>query len=484
MKKLLTIAVCFLSVIFIKTNAQVAINNDGSSADATAMLDVKSTAKGVKFPRMTTAQRNAIPTTINDGGLMVFDTDDGGLYMFDGSQWIPFAYTKPNPLEQMKSKSATGASASSYLGRSCDMSGDYAVAGAENDSVGANVGQGSAYVFKKVNGNWVQQARLIADDGAKDEKFGSSVAIDGSYIVVGAPDANAHIGALYVFLRNGDTWTQQAKIVPVGGKVFSYYGGCVDIEGSTIITGAVSEDVNGNSSQGCAYVYTRSGTSWSLKTKVIANDGQAADAFGASVSIYGSYIAVGATDVKVNAIKCGAAYVFVANRAGGYTQQGKLLSNTPTDGSYFGASISLDSNKVVVGSMYEMNEGATTGSAHLFTRTISTWTHNKTFYPSTTSFDLHFGWNLMIKGDMLMICASNEAMGGNEDQGCVYLYKYNPQYLAFSLVKRITDNSNTQSFEGFGESVAFDGLNYMIGAPYTSRYPQAGQGLIFFGTFQ
>jgi len=484
MKKIFTIVVCFLSINLTATNAQVAINNDGSSADATAMLDVKSTAKGVKFPRMTTAQRKAIPTTINDGGLMVFDTDDGGLYMFDGSEWIPFAYTKSNPLEQMKSKSATSASAYSYLGRSCDMSGDYAVAGAENDSVGANPAQGSAFVFKKVNGNWVQQARLIADDGAKDEKFGSSVAIDGSYIVVGAPDGNAHMGALYVFVRSGDTWTQQAKIVPVGGKVFSHYGACVAIEGSTIITGAILEDINGNSDQGCAYVYTRSGTSWSLKTKVIANDGQAADAFGASVSIYGSYIAVGATNVQVNGVPCGAAYIFVANRVGGYTQQAKLLTNNPMGGGYFGTSISLDSNKVVVGSMYEMNEGATTGSVHLFTRTISTWTHSKTFYPFTSSFDLHFGWNLMIKGDMLMICASNETMGGNENQGCVYLYKYDSQHLVFSLVKRMTDNNNTQPHEGFGQSVAFDGLNYMIGAPYTSRYPQAGQGLIFFGIFQ
>src|SRR5258706_5846899 len=104
MKKILLLFACFLLLNAMRTLAQVAINADGANADANTMLDIKSTAKGVKFPRMTTAQRNAIATTINDGGLMVFDTDDGGLYMFDGSEWIPFAYAKSNPLDQMKCK--------------------------------------------------------------------------------------------------------------------------------------------------------------------------------------------------------------------------------------------------------------------------------------------------------------------------------------------------------------------------------------------
>ena len=127
------------------------------------------------------------------------------------------------------------------------------------------------------------------------DNFGDSVAIAGDTIVVGAPgddDNGSDSGSAYVFTRTGTTWTEQAKLTASDGAADDYFGSSVAIAGDTIVVGASGDDDEWQCS-GSAYVFTRTGTTWTEQAKLTASDGAANDHFGGSVAIAGDTIVVG-----------------------------------------------------------------------------------------------------------------------------------------------------------------------------------------------
>jgi hypothetical protein len=142
------------------------------------------------------------------------------------------------------------------------LSGDTAVLGDEFETVGGNVAQGSAYVFTRSGTVWSEQARLVAPDGAADDRFGSSVALSGDTVLVSAfsdnfgPNAEDQ-GSVYVFTRSDSTWTQQAKLWASGGGFADYFGFSLAFSGETALIGSDWE--------GRASVFTRTGTTWSQR---------------------------------------------------------------------------------------------------------------------------------------------------------------------------------------------------------------------------
>ena len=102
-------------------------------------------------------------------------------------------------------------------------------------------------------------------------------------------------GSAYVFTRSGTTWTQQAKLTASDGAADDYFGYSVALSGDTALVGAYWDDVGANYDQGSAYVFTRSGTTWTQQAKLTASDGAAGDHFGHSVALSGDTALVGAT---------------------------------------------------------------------------------------------------------------------------------------------------------------------------------------------
>jgi hypothetical protein len=247
-----------------------------------------------------------------------------------------------------------------YFGYSVSISGDTIVVGAyeeDSNAIGVNgdqnnndaINSGAAYVFVRDGINWTQQAYLKASNTGAGDQFGFSVSISGDTIVVGAheEDSNAvgvngiqnndnslNSGAAYVFVRTGTTWTQQAYLKASNTGSTDYFGYSVSISGDTIVVGAYAEDssstgVNGPQNNndafnaGAAYVFVRTGTTWTQQAYLKASNTAAQDVFGRSVSISGDTIVVGAdaedsADTGVNgdqsnndALNSGAAYVFV-----------------------------------------------------------------------------------------------------------------------------------------------------------------------------
>ena len=172
-----------------------------------------------------------------------------------------------------------------FFGISVAIDGDTAVAGAPLDN-GDLSNQGAAYVFTRSGTTWTEQQKLTASDGKANDLFGTSVAIDGDTVVAGAPGdgGTANSGAAYVFTRSGTTWTEQQKLTASDGAANDLFGASVSIDGDTAVVGAPNDD-GGTINQGAAYVFTRSGTTWTEQQKLTASDGAANDFFGASVAI-------------------------------------------------------------------------------------------------------------------------------------------------------------------------------------------------------
>src|SRR5205807_436508 len=159
-------------------------------------------------------------------------------------------------------------------------------------------------VSKPSSSSAFQQGKLTASDAAAGDQFGYSVAIYGSTAVIGAYQKNSNTGAAYVFVLSGTTWSQQAKLTASDAAAGDDFGYSVAISGSTAVIGAYDK----NSDAGAAYVFVRSGTTWSQQAELTASDAAAGNDFGTSVAISGSTAVIGAPH---NNSFTGAAYVFV-----------------------------------------------------------------------------------------------------------------------------------------------------------------------------
>ena len=188
------------------------------------------------------------------------------------------------------------------------IAGDTVVVGAwfNNDS---GIRSGAAYVFTRSGTVWTQQAKLLASDRGSDDGFGYRVAIAADTAVIGAVYGDTYRGAAYVFTRSGTSWTQQAKLVAGDRATYDGFGDGVAISGDTAVIAAYQSDAKGSDS-GAAYVFTRSGTTWMQQAKLTASDGASGDFFGTWVTIDGDTSLIGAFFNDTKGTDSGAAYVY------------------------------------------------------------------------------------------------------------------------------------------------------------------------------
>jgi len=238
-----------------------------------------------------------------------------------------------------------------------------------------------------------QQAYLKASNTDASDFFGFSVAVSGDTVVVGAPgeasnatgvdgnqgDNSAFIaGAAYVFVRDGSgNWAQQAYLKASNTNVGDFFGDSVAVSGDTVVVGADGEDSNATgvdgdpsdnsaSSAGAAYVFVRDGSgNWAQQAYLKASNTDAGDNFGTSVAVSGDTVVVGALFEDGNATgvdgdqgdnsatSAGAAYVFVRDGSGTWSQQAYLKASNTDGGDNFGTSLAVSGDTVVVGANFE-----------------------------------------------------------------------------------------------------------------------------------
>ncbi|MHC4617057.1 MAG: hypothetical protein ACYTEQ_04815 [Planctomycetota bacterium] len=220
------------------------------------------------------------------------------------------------------------------------ISGDYTIVGTPYD----DDSYGSAYVFHRDGSDWTQQQKLTASDGARADLFGQAVSISGDYAVVGSLYGNGYDGCAYVFKRDGTTWTEEAKLTVTDGNDFDEFGGCVSLSGEYAIVGARNHDFNGKVNSGCAYIFKRSGSSWTQQVKLVQPYIMGGDEFGNAVCISGQYAIVGATRLWGR----GGAYIYKREDAD-WVQDRELFDLDGTTGGKFGYSVSISDDYAVVG---------------------------------------------------------------------------------------------------------------------------------------
>jgi hypothetical protein len=227
---------------------------------------------------------------------------------------------------------------------------------------------GSAYVYVRSGTTWTPQQKLTAGaDAAALDEFGVSVSVSGDTAVVGAyanDDAGSLSGSAYVFLRAGAVWTEQQKLTASDAAASDQFGISVSVSGDTAVVGAHGNDDTGSAS-GSAYVFTRSGTVWTQQPKLTASDAAAGDEFGLSVSVSGDTAVVGAWRDDGAGNDAGAAYVFVSS-GGVWGQQKKLTASDAAADNYFGNSVSVSGDTVLVGAQTDDGVGVDSGSAYVF----------------------------------------------------------------------------------------------------------------------
>ena len=283
----------------------------------------------------------------------------GAAYVFaePGSGW--------GNMTQTAKLTASGGVAYDTFGVSVAISGDTVVVGAET-AYSANPRGRGLRLHGACAGwtNMTQTAKLTASAGPAYCDFGDSVAISGNTIVVGAEEAtigvNSLQGAAYVFVEPGAGWanmTQTAKLTASDGAAYDYFGDSVAISGNTIAVGAFYATVGGNAAQGATYVFTAPASGWAdmnQTAKLTASDGAADDNFGAAVAVSGNTIAVGADGATVGGnVQQGAVYVFAEPDAGwtNMTENAKLTAADGVAGDFFGISVSISGNTIVVGAI-------------------------------------------------------------------------------------------------------------------------------------
>ena len=197
---------------------------------------------------------------------------------------------------------------------------------------------------------------LTASDGMNGDLFGVSVAMDGNTAVVGSLEALGGVGAAYVFVKPGTGWrnmTETAKLTPSDGNIGEEFGATVSISGNTIVVGAPSASVGGVV-QGAAYVFVKPATGWKDMTetaKLSATDGADGALFGGGVGTSGNTIVVGASAGGTGDPSPGSAYVFV-EPVGGWTDMTQTAELTASDGvdyNDFGSSVGISGRTVIVG---------------------------------------------------------------------------------------------------------------------------------------
>ena len=295
---------------------------------------------------------------------------------------------------QQAQLTAADGSSNDYFGTVVAVSGDTALVGVpyEDDYSGT----GAAYVFVRSGAGWTQQAKLTASDAADFDWFGSSVALSGDTALVCAlrddVDGNYDQGSAYVFVRSGASWTQQAHLIAAGN---GYLGSSAALSGNTALVGG----------GGFAYVFTRSGASWSQQAKLAASDGTA---MGSSAALSGDTALLGApgwnTSSDVNSAQ-GTAYVFV--RSGdSWSQQAQLTAADGAHGDYFGYSVALSGDTALVGpEMDSVPYGPHQGSAYVFVRSGTNWSQQAQLTASDGGPYAQFGYSVAVSGDTALVGA-------------------------------------------------------------------------------
>lgn len=421
-----------------------------------------------------------------------------------------------------------------HLGYSVDVSGDILAAGAPGDgttgkgldgdetTLGAPT-SGAVLVFSHDDAGWEQEAFLKASNASEEDRFGISVALSGTTLVVGAPGEDGsspgvngrndnelpNSGAAYVFERADGEWKQTAYLKAGLPGLGDGFGNAVATDGERILVGAYAESnsragIDPSSRNdaapysGAVYVFERQGNGWAQAAYLKASNPSPGDQFGESVALFEDTIVVGAMGEQSSAtgvngnqdldelFASGAAYVFTRNDFGNWIQRAYLKPSNTAEEQRFGSAVAVSSHTIAVGAFTEQSASAgigadesdaslpEVGAVYLFANDDS-FEQLEYIKASNPGERDHFGQRVILRGDALVVGANLEASAHrgvnapqNDDSapGAGAVYVFFRDALGGWSERAYLKASNADTADNFGFGLGFDGVTLVSGAPH------------------
>jgi hypothetical protein len=328
-------------------------------------------------------------------------------------------------------------------------------------------GSGVADVFVREGTSWNCQMRLYPGDTTA-QRFGHAVAVSADRLVVGAPWSNLpayRAGAAYIYRREGLAWVPEIRLIPSDVAAQDYFGTAVDLSTERVVIGAPDDDDQGSNS-GSAYVYRLQGTSWVPEAKLLSfSGGDSSDEFGNAVSMTADRIAVGAHADEGG----GSVYVY---RLQGTTwaPEAKLVAPDHATGDNFGASVCLSGNLLAVGADQDDDASSNSGSAYVFRREGTSWLFESKLTAPDGAAEDRFGSSVSVSSDRMLVGAQQDDDYG-PDSGATYVFARNTA-MQWMLYTKLAPPS-AQPSDRFGGSVALSNGVAVATAPGHAGYTGA-----------
>ncbi|HFE37292.1 MAG TPA: hypothetical protein ENK06_02580 [Gammaproteobacteria bacterium] len=363
---------------------------------------------------------------------------------------------------------------------------------------------GAVYVFVRDKNGWTQQAYIKASDAGEGDQFGTALDLGENILIVGAPFRNNR-GAVYVYRRTGSSWVEEAILTSSNIGDSDNFGNSVAISGNTLVVGASAEDapgkglddVNISDDYGAAYVFNYASAVWAEQEYLKSPTPDIGDGFGSQVDIDGDILVVSAIAEDSDAINingseadntlndAGAVYVF--KRTDNVWEKDAYIKAFNTSNlQFFGSQLALSGNTLAVSSPGESGSGngvnaalstsgiESSGAVYLYYRdTSGSWRTGEYIKSANPGVDDFFGHSLALRGNSLVVGASQEDSGQKiigvpddnsaSNAGAVYVYSRTDDIWSFSNYLKA---SNAQANDQFGQGISVDGDSIAIGAPF------------------
>ena len=414
---------------------------------------------------------------------------------------------------------AAAPSASARFGTALALQGTRLVVGAPGETVGAELRRGAAYVFDATAITpALQRDRMLGAGGDGDDEFGSSLAIDGATLAVGAPGAFAAEGAAFVFVAFGNNWVQQQSFSEPDGGLLDLYGAAVALHGDRLAIGVELDNLAPNRAQGSVATFIRDGTTWTPGVRLATGDGASREQFGTSVAIDATVAIVGsplddpaidqddagtasvygfdgaawlrearleagdgftedlfgyavdASDQRVlvgapraiiaGRLDQGAAYVFRRDPTG-WVEEAKLVAPDGLGDNFFGSAVSLDGDLALVGAPFRDGASPEEGGGYVFRRTGTTWAFEAQLVSTAFSQLGAAGLSVAIDGDLAVLGAPDGSLPEKPFHGVAHVFVRDGGTWRAGLALAAADGSEG---DAFGSAVALDGTDLVVGA--------------------
>ena len=381
-----------------------------------------------------------------------------------------------------------------HFGFAVSLSNSLALVGIPRQDTALAYGAGSVQVFRFDGLQWVEEEKLIAADGALEDRFGNSLATSGGAVIVGTPNdddvAGPDVGSAYVFRFGGTQWVQEQKLTAMSGVAYDRFGRSVAMSGDVVLVGAPQDGIAAGP-PGCAYVFRFNGSQWVQQQRLTASDGANGDNFGHSIALEGDVALIGSSwDDTGGHSYGGSVYAFRFNGIQ-WVQTQKLTPSDASSGDQFGVSVALSGDVALIGAYLASGLNNGPGAAYVFRLQGTVWLEEQKLTPSDgiSGADNRFGCSVAIANDLALVGSQKKDHPGGTDAGSAYVFRHDGnQWQEWQQILA----SDSEEDDEFGNAVSIDGDTVLVGAHHSDTFvPYGGSccnyeetGSAYFFTFR